>query len=274
MCHRTVHAGSRSTFVTVPRRWQPPDVARFGVSVITSVDNPRVKEVLRLRKARARREDGLFVLEGAREVRRAREAGVVIRSTYFAPRRIAWDEGEEVDERVLRKMSYRAEPEGVIAVAEIPQRALPPGSTLLLVAVGIEKPGNLGAMARTADAAGADALLVAEAQSDPWNPNAIRASTGAVFTLPIADVTAGEVRDLPQTKVAATLGAAAKHTDADYTRPTAFLVGAEDEGLPDEWRTLADVHVAIPMHARTADSLNASAAAAILLYEAVRQRGR
>jgi len=240
--------------------------------VITSADNPRVKDVIRLRKGRARREAGLFVAEGVREVRRAREAGLRLRATYFAPKLIAWDEGEEVDERVLRKMSYRAEPEGVLAVVEIPQRELPAASTLLLVAVGIEKPGNLGAMARTADAAGADALLVGDARSDPWNPNAIRASTGAVFTLPILDVTAAEVRALPHRKIAATLGARTRHTDESYTEPTAFLVGAEDAGLAGEWRTLADVQVEIPMHARTADSLNASAAAAVLLFEAVRQR--
>jgi TrmH family RNA methyltransferase len=241
--------------------------------VITSVDNPRVKEVLRLRKARERRRSGLFVAEGPREVGRARDAGLRIHQTYFAPSLLPWDDGEEVDERVLRKMSYRAEPEGVLAVVEIPQRATPENATLLLVAVGIEKPGNLGAMARTADAAGADALLVGDATSDPWNPNAIRASTGSVFTLPIVDTTADDARNLPHTKVAATLGAHARHTDPDYTKPTAFLVGAEDTGLPAAWRTLADVEVEIPMHGRTADSLNAGTAAAVLLYEAVRQRG-
>src|SRR5690348_4370622 len=134
------------------------------MSVITSVDNPRVKDVLRLRKARVRRAEGVFVAEGPREVARARSAGLAIVATYFAPALIDWDEGEEVDERVLRKMSYRDEPEGVIAVVEIPQHALPDDSTLLLVAVGIEKPGNLGAMARTADVAGADALLIGDAE--------------------------------------------------------------------------------------------------------------
>jgi TrmH family RNA methyltransferase len=240
--------------------------------VISSVDNPRIKEVLRLRKARGRRVAGLFVAEGPREVARARAAGLSIAATYYAPSLIAWDEGEEVDERVLRKMSYRAEPEGVLAVVEIPRRTFPEHSTLLLVAVGIEKPGNLGAMARTADAAGADALLVGNGECDPWNPNAIRASTGAVFTLPIVHVTADDVAALPHTKVAAALGAARSHTDGDYTGRTAFLVGAEDDGLPEAWRTLADVHVEIPMHARTADSLNAGAAAAVLLFEADRQR--
>jgi len=241
--------------------------------MITSVENPRVKEVLRLRKARERRAAGLFIAEGPREVERARAAGLTVRATYFAPALLEWDEGEQVDERVLRKMSYRAEPEGVLAVVEIPQRPIPPEATLLLVAVGIEKPGNLGAMARTADAAGADALLVGDARSDPWNPNAIRASTGSVFTLPIVDVTADEVRALPHQRIAATLDATTSHVDASYTQPTAILVGAEDDGLPRAWRALADHTVAIPMNERAAaDSLNASAAAAVLLYEAVRQR--
>jgi TrmH family RNA methyltransferase len=241
--------------------------------VITSVENPRVKEVLRLRKARERRRSGLFVAEGPREVARARAAGLRIHATYFAPALLAWDEGEEVDERVLRKMSYRQEPEGVVAIVEIPRRTVPEEASLLLVAVGIEKPGNLGAMARTADAAGADALLVADAQSDPWNPNAIRASTGAVFTLPIVEAGPADVDALPLRKVAAVLGARTRHTDERYDAPTAFLVGAEDDGLPQAWQEIADAHVEIPMRGAAADSLNASAAAAVLLYEAVRQRG-
>jgi TrmH family RNA methyltransferase len=160
----------------------------------------------------------------------------------------------------------------VLAVVEVPHHEQPPEPTLVLVAVGIEKPGNLGAMARTADAAGADAMLVAEARSDPWNPNAIRASTGAVFTLPILDVTRDEIAALPVQKVAAALGAPSPHTRPDYTRPTAFLVGAEDAGLPEPYRELADAQVEIPMRGAAADSLNASAAAAVLLFEAVRQR--
>jgi RNA methyltransferase, TrmH family len=241
--------------------------------VITSVDNPRVKDVLRLRKARSRQAAGLFIAEGPREVARARAAGLAFAATYFAPALIDWDEGEEVDERVLRKMSYRDEPEGVIAVVEIPRRTVPDDSTLLLVAVGIEKPGNLGAMARTADAAGADALLVADAACDPWNPNAIRASTGSVFSLPVVAATADSIAALPHTKVAATVDGDTTFTARDYTGPTAFIVGAEDEGLDDVWQSLADIRVAIPMTQRaTADSLNASTAAALLLYEAVRQR--
>jgi TrmH family RNA methyltransferase len=241
--------------------------------VITSPDNPRVKEVLRLRKSRERRRAGLFVAEGPREVERARRAGLVIHATYFAPELLAWDEGEEVSARVLAKMAYRAEPEGVLAVVEIPQRDVPADATLILIAVGIEKPGNLGAMARTADAAGADALLVADANADPWSPNAIRASTGAVFTLPIAEVTLDEVRALTLQKIAAVVDASRTYTDVDVAKPTALIVGSEDEGLSDAWRAVADEQVAIPMRARSADSLNAATTAAVLLFEAVRQRG-
>src|SRR5207248_555453 len=148
---------------------------------------------------------------------------------------LAWDEGEEVSARVLAKMAYRAEPEGVLAIAEIPERALPPDSTLLLVAVGIEKPGNLGAMARTADAAGADALLVSDAQADPWNPNAIRASTGAVFTLPILETTKDEVARLAANRVAAGLGAEDERRD-DTARDRR-----------DARRAIAQMQVEIPM---------------------------
>lgn len=243
--------------------------------MITSADNPRVKDVLRLRKSRERRRDGLFIAEGVREVERALAAGLVSRALYVAPELLPeWTRpvAEEVSARVLAKMAYRAEPEGLLGVFETPQRTLPSDATLVLVAVNIEKPGNLGAMARTADAAGVDALLVAGPNFDPWNPNAIRASTGAVFTLPIVEATEADVAALPHQKIAAVLGAARTHTDPDYTRPTAFLIGAEDSGLDDSWRELADDEVVIPMRGTVADSLNASTAAAVLLFEAVRQR--
>jgi RNA methyltransferase, TrmH family len=240
--------------------------------VITSVDNPRVKDVVRLRKARERRRAGLFVAEGPREVERARAAGLTIVATYFAPALLEWADGEEVSERVLAKMAYRAEPEGVLAVVEAPQRELPRDGSLYLVAVGIEKPGNLGAMARTAEAAGADALIVAEAEADPWNPNAIRASTGAVFTLPVVEASLDDVRALPTQLVAATTDARTAYTEADLTHATALAVGAEDLGLPRAWRDAADLAVSIPLHGDAADSLNAATAAAILLFEARRQR--
>jgi TrmH family RNA methyltransferase len=243
--------------------------------VITSVDNARVKEAVRLRRGRERRESGLFVAEGAREVERAREAGLVVRETFVAPELLAdyAHPHTQVSARVLAKMAYRPEPEGVLAIVEAPNHTLPTNATLILVAVGIEKPGNLGAMARTADAAGVDALIVADARSDPWNPNAIRASTGAVFTLPIVDATRDEVAALTQRKIAAVVGAHTTYTDADLTQPIALIVGAEDSGLSDEWKAVADEQVAIPVKGNTADSLNAATSAAVLLYETLRQRG-
>jgi TrmH family RNA methyltransferase len=242
--------------------------------MITSVDNPRVKDVLRLRRSRERKRAGLFVAEGRREVERARAAGLKVVATYVAPELLEWPHGgEEVSERVLRKMAYRTEPEGVLAVVEIPQRELPRGGSLYLAAVGIEKPGNLGAMARSADAAGADALLVAEAEADPWNPNALRASTGAVFTLPVVTASLEDVQGLDAQLVAAAVDAPTRHTDADLAQPSTIAVGPEDTGLHERWRAAADVTVSIPMRGTSVDSLNAANAAAILLFEAVRQRG-
>ena len=241
--------------------------------MITSTDNARVKDALRLRKSSERRRRGLFLAEGPREVMRARAAGLHVVETFFAPALLEWDDGEPVSERVLAKLAYRAEPEGVVAVVEAPRHELPHGGTLYLVAVGIEKPGNLGAMARTAQAAGADALLVAEARADPWNPNAIRASTGAVFGLPIIEVTLSDVQALEVELVGAVVDEPTRYTDADLTPPIAIAVGAEDAGLPLEWLAAADRTVSIPVATGPADSLNAATAAAIILFEAVRQRG-
>jgi TrmH family RNA methyltransferase len=242
--------------------------------LITSTDNPRVKEVLRLRKSRERRRAGMFVAEGRREVERARAAGLTIHATYYAPALIEWphDGAEEVSDRVLAKMAYRAEPEGVLAIVEAPRHTLPRNGTLYLVSVGIEKPGNLGALARTAAAAGADALVVAEAQADPWNPNAIRASTGAVFSLPVVEASLDDVRALPAELVAATTDATLPYTDADLRRAVTIAVGAEDSGLPQPWQRAAAQRVTIPLAGGTTDSLNAATAAAIVLFEARRQR--
>jgi TrmH family RNA methyltransferase len=241
--------------------------------VITSIDNGRVKSVLRLRKSRERRRSGLFLAEGPREVERAKAAGLRIVETYFAPTLLDWPEGDEVSERVLGQMAYRTDPEGVIAVVEAPQRELPRGGSLYLVSVGVEKPGNLGAMARSAEAAGADALLVADGQADLWNPNAIRASTCAIFSLPVVEVTLEEATDLGAPLVAAVVGAASSYTAADLTGPVVIAVGSEDRGLPAAWREAAEIEVSIPMGGGTTDSLNTATAAAILLFEAVRQRG-
>lgn len=267
---------------------------------ITSLTNPRIKQVVRLREQRQRRKTGLFIAEGWRELTRAAAAGLAIRELYrcpelLAPHNLSPAEAEaasqaalvaDVPPAVFRKIAYVREPEGVLAVVEQPRWTwddLPPAASapLCLVAVGIEKPGNLGAMVRTADAAGCGAVVAAGAVVDAFNPNTIRTSTAAVFTLPVIAATEAEAIDHLAAAgwrlAASTLAQALPHTQADLTGPTAIVIGPEDVGLADHWLAAADRtaghRVHIPMHGRTVDSLNAAAAAAILLFEATRQRG-
>ncbi len=271
---------------------------------ITSTDNPRVKAVLRLRDSRDRRESGLLIAEGFREVERALAAGLRPIEWYACAEllgfdiptllaRLPWSKsagdalGHDVSAAVLRKLAYRDDPEGVIAVFEQPRYSLAtlpnPADGLWLVGVGIEKPGNLGAMARTCAAAGAAGLLAADAPIDPFNPNAIRASTGAVFSLPVVSSTSDELLTWLISRrirlfAAAIAPAATPYTQVDFDGRIAIVIGAEDEGLPDEWIDLARKTggdaVIVPMRTDRVDSLNASVAAGVLLFEAVRQRER
>lgn len=269
---------------------------------LTSVDNPRVKAVVRLREGRQRRKTGLFIAEGRREVERAAAAGLALREVFVAPE-LAGDAAEmrafvasllgpgvvvfEVTPGVLRKMAYHDEPEGVLAVVETPRWSFDSltvePETSLLVAVGTEKPGNLGAMVRSAEAAGCSAVIAAGAPVDAFNPNAIRASTCAVFSTPTIVVTEAEaivwLRQQGVRVFAATLGeGSVAHTDADLaTGPLAIAIGPEDAGLDGRWLAAADAtggaRVRIPMRGTVVDSLNASSAAAVLLFESLRQRG-
>lgn len=187
----------------------------------------------------------------------------------------------EVTRPVFEKLAYRENPDGWLAVAPALHRTLadlplrqPP---LVLVAEAVEKPGNLGAMLRTADAAGVDALIVCDPATDLANPNVVRASRGALFTVPVAQ--AGNAETLMWLKaqkvgvVAATPQAELAYTDADLRGPVALVVGAEDSGLSAEWLAATDLQVRIPMVGKV-NSLNVATSAALLLYEAVRQRGR
>ena len=275
---------------------------------ITSADNPRIKAVVKLGEQRDRRKTGLFVAEGRRQVARAIGAGLALQELYFcAPllERHAPDESEkraiaqgqrspgvrtfEVTPQLMAKMAYRENPEGVLAVFAQPVRdwALLEKSitskqepALLLVAVGTSKPGNLGAMVRSASAAGAAAVLVGDAVVDPFHPNAIHASTGAVFTLPVVSAPSAEIRAfLKQHGIA--LLAATPAGDTDYSRAdmagaVALVIGTEDVGLDAAWLDAAKApsgaKIVIPMPGQAVDSLNASTAAAVLLFEAVRQR--
>lgn len=281
---------------------------------LTSLDNPRVKAVVRLREHRERKKTGLFVAEGEREIARALGAGLRPREVYVvasgakpqasaAARGLAQDAVNrgaslwDITEPLLHKMAYCENPEPILAVFEQPVWKLddfpnlrgggsgvasppPPRNAPWLVAVGMEKPGNLGAMARSALAAGCAGLLVADGVVDAFNPNAIRAGTGAVFSLPIVGGSSDAVlAALARAKVkifAAAVGAKLTYTEANLTGTVALVIGAEDKGLPDAWLAAATPSgggaIGIPMHGPAVDSLNASVTAGILLFEALRQR--
>ncbi|MGB0766550.1 MAG: TrmH family RNA methyltransferase [Phycisphaeraceae bacterium] len=263
---------------------------------ITSPQNPRVKALARLRDQRGRRRAGRFIAEGHRAVSRAIGAGLRIESIWTCADFLsaASELADKVDcERVavsaavFRKIAYVREPEGILAVCEPPSwsiDALPPvdASSLDLVAVGTAKPGNLGAMVRTADLAGCRAVLAAGAPVDAMNPNAIRASTGSVFTLPTLsmreDEAIGALLGSGVRILAAVVDGAVEHTQANYAGPCAIVIGPEDTGLDQAWRDAAAASqgqtIRIATRARAADSLNASVAAGILLFEATRQRAR
>jgi TrmH family RNA methyltransferase len=261
---------------------------------IDSPRNPRVKALVRLHARREREREDRTLVEGAREVGRALTAGVEVEAAYLAPSRLAEagrrvagaleDAGVpvvELAEAAFAKLSRRQHPDGVAAVIRPPRRTLTelvlPPSPLLLVAVATEKPGNLGGLVRSADAAGADAVLaVGGAGTDPWNPGVIRASMGSVFALPVlpcegeaalAWLTARGLR------LVATAPAAARDLwDEDLTGPIALALGPERAGLPAAWLEAAQARVRVPMRG-AADSLNVSVTGALLLFEAVRQRG-
>jgi len=267
---------------------------------LTSLDNPRVKRAVKLRESRARRKTGLFIAEGRREVERAIAAGLVVEELFVCPGlgaevpSSAGDTGltcYEVTEPVMHKLAYRQNPEGLVAVVRQRVWALDDIEIkmgawgLLLIAVGVEKPGNLGAMARTAAAAGASGLIVEDAPIDPYNPNAIRASTAAVFDLPTV-----AVGHEPLAAWLAThrcrVWPACIDAPSVYQAPTpppeqplAIAIGPEDTGLPPHWTDTLTKHgltvepVGIPTAGGLVDSLNASNAAAVLLFEAVRRRG-
>jgi len=252
--------------------------------VITSTSNPLVKELVRLRTRRHRDTTGRFVIEGQREVALAVAAGVDIRqvvvSTPLGGEAPAIDAPViEMAEAPFRRASIRQNPDGVLAVASHLDLTLGSptlgAAPLVLLVEAIEKPGNLGAMLRTADAAGVDLVVVADPATDIHNPNVVRASQGALFTVPVAVVDRGEaLRWLDENAiplVATTPDTPEELWDADLTGPVALAVGAEAIGLSPEVLDASAERVGVPMYGRV-DSLNASVTAGIVLYEAVRQR--
>ncbi|MEA2025034.1 MAG: TrmH family RNA methyltransferase [Actinomycetota bacterium] len=254
---------------------------------IQSPSNRRIVETARLKKRRARDAEARFLIEGTRETERAAEAGASIDEVFLCPE-IAPPDTASLADRIagtgsrlttvsaiaFAKLTMRQNPDGIIVVAPTWTTATESlDRDLVLVAEAIEKPGNLGAMFRTADATGA-ALLIADATVDPFNPNVVRASQGALFSVPFAvtdtEVAIAWARDHGAI-VVATPGAKSDYWDTDLSRRVSIVIGSEHAGISEAWRD-AGTPVRIPM-AGSADSLNASVSAAVLLYEAVRQRG-
>ena len=253
---------------------------------ITSLQNPRIKYVVKLRDdKKTRRQDGLMLVEGWDEIQLALSAGHTPQTLLSAPelvsRQISGDftESITVNRAVFEKISNRENPDGWMGIFPIPQTSLNDltlrHSPLVIIAESVEKPGNLGAMLRTADAAGVDGVLLCDPRVDLWNPNVVRASRGAVFSVPTVEcdnesawkwLKSGAMR-----VVAATPSAEATYSAVDMRGPVAIAVGTEDEGLTDFWMSKADIRVKIPMTGRV-NSLNVSVSTALIVYEAVRQR--
>lgn len=265
---------------------------------ITSPQNPKVKQLLLLQqKSQQRRQSDLFVVEGRRELEHCLEAGYAVESIFLCEEMadkghdltpLTDDAIREAEQRsalfavtavIYEKVAYRGSTEGIIAVVKERRIGLHdlqlPDNPLIVVLESVEKPGNLGAVLRSADAAGADAVVVCDPLTDLYNPNLIRSSIGAVFTVPTVATTSREciefLRERGISILTAQLQDSRLYYDTDMRRGTALVMGTEATGLTQAWRDAATSHIRIPMLGRL-DSLNVSVSAAILLFEAVRQR--
>jgi TrmH family RNA methyltransferase len=265
---------------------------------IDSPANPRIKAALALRERRGRDAAGLTLVDGGRESLRAMNAGAAVETAFVCRALVTGNDARrvvekveqsfgpygaaidmvEVGERAFERLAFGDRADGVVLVVRVPERSLDdlalPDAPLVVVTEDVEKPGNLGAILRTADAVAADAVIAAGG-TDLYNPNVIRASIGTVFSLqvaaaPAADV-AGWLRRRGVRIVASRVDAARLHVDADLTGPVALVLGSEADGLSDAWRGPDVEGIRLPMLG-VADSLNVSAAGAVLLYEAWRQR--
>ena len=255
------------------------------IEQITSAQNPKIKNLLLLQeKSKARREQGLFVVEGRRELEHCLEGGYEIKTVFYCPE-ICQDTPEinclfvELPLAIYKKVAYRDSTEGIIAEVAYKSPALEdlnlPENPLIVVLESVEKPGNLGAVLRSADAAGADAVLIGDPLTDLYNPNLIRSSIGAVFTVPTVAAPSADIIAFLKARgiqiLTAQLQDSSYYYDVNMRRGTAIVMGTESTGLTPVWRKAADAHIRIPMLGRL-DSLNVSVSAAILLFEAVRQR--
>jgi TrmH family RNA methyltransferase len=265
-----------------------------GSRVLAGPSNPRIKAAARLRDRRARESTGLTIVDGAREVRRAFDAGVeVVEAFVCEPLLAGRDARAALDaivaaevpttsttETAFAKLAFGDRAEGLIVVVRTPTRRLEDlrlsTDPLLVVVEGVEKPGNVGAILRSADGAGADAVVAASPRTDLANPNVIRASAGTIFSVPLAaaptDAVIAWLRANGIRIVAARVDTGTCYTDADLTGPLALALGSEADGLTSAWQSPDIEAIRLPMHG-IADSLNVSVTAAVLLYEARRQRG-
>ncbi|TDD96202.1 TrmH family RNA methyltransferase [Flavobacterium cellulosilyticum] len=257
---------------------------------ITSIQNPFIKSLVLLQeKAKARKQSGTFLIEGKREIEIAIKGGYQIETILFLPEFISENEIQsfvknadliEISKDVYQKLAYRDTTEGILAVAKTKSLELSDlklsQNPLILIAEAPEKPGNIGALLRTADAANLDAVIIANPKSDLYNPNIVRSSVGCLFTRQIATGTTAEIiAFLKERKIniyCATLQNSTSYHTQDYTNPTALVVGTEATGLTEDWRNAATQNIIIPMQGEI-DSMNVSVAAAILIFEAKRQRG-
>ena len=260
--------------------------------MITSKTNPKIKNVVKLQKSSERREQNRIIIEGRREIERAVACGFVI-DTLFICNEIkdysselmaqsSWLKAniiEEVTLEVFEKIAYREGSDGLLAVA-IPKYAKlkdfkPKKNPLIIVLETVEKPGNLGAIMRTADAAGVDAVIIADPRTDLFNPNAIRASIGTIFNVPLFACSSEEcikwLRDNDIKIYCTYLKASIDYLEADFRQGSAIVMGTEATGISDIWVEAADQNLIIPMNG-IADSLNVSVTTAIVVFEAVRQR--
>lgn len=261
---------------------------------ISSLSNPKVKQVVRLRQRRARDESGQTIIEGIKELTTAVQAAPYIRRVFYCPELLSDGqlkilehpafyaaEQHETTRDVYHKIAYGDRDSGILAVCDTPRFDLsmmrPSPRALLLVLERVEKPGNLGAVVRTADGAGVGGVLVCDVKTDIFNPNVIRASLGTVFSLPVVACSNAEALTfLREHKFAVTATLPdARHLyfKSDFNRRCAIVLGSEEQGLTPFWVDAADEKVKLPMKGR-ADSLNVSVTAAVMCYEALRQRQR
>jgi TrmH family RNA methyltransferase len=257
---------------------------------ITSIQNPFIKSLVLLQeKAKNRKQTGTFLIEGKREISLALKGGYELESILFYPEICTEIEAKkisstteliEISATVFQKLAYRDTTEGILAISKTKSQQLYDlklsNNPLILVAEAPEKPGNIGALLRTADAAHLDAVIIANPKSDLYNPNIVRSSVGCLFTNQIASGTTAEIiAFLKERKInfyCATLQNSTAYHTQDYTTATALVVGTEATGLTQEWRDAATQNIIIPMQGEI-DSMNVSVAAAILIFEAKRQRG-